>query len=210
MGALFWALAAPVVGALLYRFLHDQPRLTRSFDITMYVAVPLLIVWQVFGHVIEHHGWEVPHLIMLLGVMGLGLGLPILIEHLYSQTKFSVELLSVLAGLTGLALHAVLEGISLNSDTIPITAPIIAHRLMVGLMIWWVLFPRYGQWPAAIGICSLLAATTMGFLLAGTLPEAALSGTSGEVFQAFVTGSLLHVVVHERFHGNPHDHSHHA
>ncbi|MDE2732473.1 MAG: hypothetical protein OXM02_02460 [Bacteroidota bacterium] len=209
MVVLLGALVAPVVGAILYRFLHNSPRLTRAFDLSMYLTVPLLIGWQVFGHVVDHRGWDAAYILMMLGVMGLGFGLPILIEHLYHQTRFSVELLSVLAGLTGLAFHAVLEGISLQGEIITITAPILLHRLMVGLMIWWVLFPRYGRWPAAAGIGSLLAATTIGFSLGGMLPEAMLHGTSGEMFQAFVAGSLLHVVLHESAHGSPHDHSNH-
>ena len=209
MVVLLGALAAPVAGAVLYRFLHENPRLTRAFDLSMYMAVPLLIGWQVFGHIINQHGWDVAYILMMLGVMGLGFGLPILIERLYHQTKFGVELLSVLAGLMGLALHAVLEGISLQGEAITIAAPILLHRLMVGLMIWWVLFPRYGRWPAIAGICSLLVATTVGFSLGGILPEAMLHGTSGEIFQAFVAGSLLHVVLHESYHGSPHDHSNH-
>lgn len=209
MENLLLALAAPVAGAVLYRFLHDHPKLTRAFDLTMYVAVPLLIAWQVFGHVVEHYGWDLTRILMLLAVMGVGFGLPILIEHLYKQTRFGVELLSVLAGFSGLALHAVLEGMALIGEAMTITGSILLHRVMVGLMIWWVLFPRYGRIAAIFGISSLLATTAVGFFLAGALPEAALTGSTGEVFQAFVAGSLLHVVLHESAHGSPHDHSKH-
>ena len=209
MENLLLALAATVAGAVLYRLLHDHPKLTRAFDLTMYVAVPLLIGWQVFGHVVEHYGWDLTRILLLLGVMALGFGLPILIEHLYNQTRFGVELLSVLAGFTGLAIHAVLEGVSLKGEALSIVGAIALHRIMVGLMIWWILFPRYGRLPAILGICSLLAATTVGFFLGSSLPEAALSGTNGELFQAFVAGSLMHVVLHENYHGSPHDHSKH-
>ena len=206
MYSLLAALATPIAGASLYRLLHDQPRLTRAFDIFMYIAVPLLVFWQIFGHVIEHHGWDVIYLLILFGIMALGFGLPITIEHLSHRTTHSVKVISVLAGFSGLALHAILEGISLQGETITITAPLLLHRIMVGLMLWWVLFPRYGRIPAVIGIAGLLAATTVGYFLAGLLPEAALSGTSGEFFQAFVAGALLHVVLHKNHNGNPHSH----
>ncbi len=203
MTPLIGALGAPIVGALLYRILHDQPKLTRIFDLCMYIAVPGLVLWQVFGHMIEHHGWGSTKIWVSSLFMILGFALPILVEKLYHHAAPNVEKLSVLAGFSGLGLHAMLESVTLNAPDVFVSGPLILHRMVVGLMIWWVLYPRYGRWIGVIGIAGLLVVTLLGYLLAEILPD-----SGGEYFQAFVAGSLLHVIFHERHHGDPHAHTH--
>ena len=203
MTPLLGALGAPIVGALLYRFLHDQPKLTRVFDVGMYIAVPGLVLWQVFGHMIEHHGLNLTMISVSVLLMALGLAMPIVIEKIYHRAASKVEKLSVLAGFSGLGLHAMLESVTLDSPEMFVSGPLVLHRVMVGLMIWWVLYPRYGRWIAIVGIGGLLLVTVIGYLLADSLPN-----SGGEYFQAFVAGSLLHVIFHERHHGEPHTHSH--
>ena len=205
MAPILYALAAPVIGVILYPLLHDNPKLTRAFDRCMYVIVPLLVLTQVLGHQIQDHGWEPVGLLILLGVMALGILIPIGIEHVSHSIAPKTEGLSIIAGFLGLGLHALLEGSSLNADSPTALVPIVVHRVAVGLMIWWILHPRYGSFIAMFGIVGLLSATLAGFLLADLLPH---DFTGSDLFQAFVAGSLLHVIFHERHHGSPHDHSH--
>ena len=205
MELLLYALAAPVIGVLLYPVLHDNPRLTKTFDRSMYVVVPLLILTQVLGHQVEHNGWAPGGILVLLGVMVLGLLIPIGIEHISHNIAPKTEALSVIFGFLGLGLHALLEGSSLNTDSSTIIIPLAVHRLAVGLMVWWILYPRYGLPIAIIGIAGLLSTTLAGFFLADILPH---GFTGSDLFQAFVAGSLLHVVFHEHHHGSPHAHDH--
>ena len=203
MEPVLYALATPVMGALLYPLLHDHPKLTRVFDRCMYVIVPLLVLSQVLGHEIAHHGWELAGILLLLGVMALGLLMPVGVEYVFHGIASKTEALSIIAGFLGLGLHALLEGASLSTDSPTAWIPIAVHRVAVGLMIWWILYPRYGLYIAMFGIAGLLSTTLAGFLLEGTLPH----GFAGsDLFQAFVAGSLLHVIFHERHHGSPHDH----
>ncbi len=205
MELLAYALAAPVIGVILYPVLHDNPRLTKIFDRCMYVMVPFLVLTQVLEHQIEHHGWAPAGIFILLGVMVLGLLIPIGIEYLSHSIAPKTEALSVIAGFLGLGLHVLLEGSSLNTDSSTIIIPLTVHRLAVGLMIWWILYPRYGLPIAIFGIAGLLSTTLTGFFLANILPH----GFAGsDLFQAFVAGSLLHVIFHEHYHGNPHAHDH--
>ncbi|MXY07047.1 MAG: sodium/proton-translocating pyrophosphatase [Rhodothermaceae bacterium] len=203
MVPLLYALIAPVVGAFLYPVLHDQPRLTRAFDRTMYVVVPLLVLIQVFGHEITHHGWDLVSIVTLVGAMALGLLMPIVINHASHGIAKKTGTLSIIAGFLGFFLHALLEGASLNTDQPINTLPIAIHRIAVGVMIWWILRPRYGTVIAMAGIAGLLATTATGFILSGVWANE-LVGSSH--FQAFVAGSLLHVIFHESRHGGPHSH----
>ena len=80
----------------------------------------------------------------------------------------------------------------------------ILHRLPVGMAIWWSLRPNLGA-PVAVGIFALIiTATAAAYFLGG--PVVALAETrSLAFFQAFVAGSLVHVVAF----GVSHDHSGH-
>ena len=171
MDPLLYALGAPVIGALLYPALHDQPKLTRFFDRSMYVVVPVLVLIQVFGHQIAHDGWKPISILSLVGAMALGLLIPISIEHISHGIAKKTEILSIVAGFLGLFLHALLEGVSLNTDQPITTLPIAIHRLAVGLMIWWILHPRYGTVIAMAGIAGLLVTTASGFFLSGILAD---------------------------------------
>jgi hypothetical protein len=56
----------------------------------------------------------------------------------------------------------------------------------------------------AIGIGALVGVTLAGYAL-GTEVLEAVHGAGGDLYQAFVSGSLVHVV----FHQGRHDHTHH-
>ena len=189
------SLAAPIMGALLYGWLHDRPAATRIFDGFMYIAVPVLVIWQVIPHTWADHG------ILVLVVLALGIGLPTLIERLSTSLALHTDNVALLVGLSGLVLHAFLEGAALVPRGTGIVPAVILHRLLVGLTIWWLLRPRHGFGRASLGIAVILAATVAGYA-AGT--QFFGHGGGVELYQAFVGGSLLHVV----FHKGRHDHQH--
>ena len=108
--------------------------------------------------------------------------------------------LAILGGLTGLGLHAFLEGAALTPEGTSVTAAVVLHRMPVGLVIWWMLRPRHGFAAGALGIAGIGVATVAGYAAGAEL----LHGSGVELYQAFVGGSLLHVV----FHQSRHDHRH--
>jgi hypothetical protein len=73
----------------------------------------------------------------------------------------------------------------------------------VGLVIWWLIRPRHGIGLASLGIATTVLATLAGFGVGGEILGDA-HGPMVELYQAFVSGSLVHVV----FHQGRHDHSH--
>jgi hypothetical protein len=81
------------------------------------------------------------------------------------------------------------------------------HRVPVGLIIWWLLLPRHGPVAAAGGVGSVILVTWAGYLV-GTGMAGAAHGAPVELYQAFVSGSLVHVVFHQGRHDHDHDHNH--
>ena len=198
------ALVAPVVGVLLYILLHNRPNTMRTIDTIVFVSLPLLVLWQIFPHL-----WFERQIGPLMAVFA-GLGVLYLIERISHRVARHTDNLAIFLGVASMVLHALLEGGALMPATanapLPFTLAIVLHRIPVGLLIWWLLEPRHGTVAAVAGVGAILLATTVGFA-AGTeiLPDehAAL-----ETYQAFVAGSLLHVVFHQGRRDHDHDHDH--
>ena len=199
MGYLIAVAFAPLLAPVLYRVLHDRPSAVETFDKFVYLAVPMLVAWQVLPH-----AWEEQNVLLILAVTG-GLVLPILVERAIQSIADETDNLAIAAGLSGLVLHALLEGAALTptSPDPPLVAAIILHRIPMSLVIWWLIFPRFGTKKAAAGIGLLVLATLAGYSL-GSEFLSGLQGDGPALYQAFVSGSLIHVV----FHQGRHDHDH--
>jgi len=195
------ALAAPVLGPILYATLHGQDRAVRLVDRFVYVAVPALVAWQVLPFAIDQRS-----AVVIVAVVA-GLLIPTVFERASRSMERHADDLAIAVGLSGLVIHAALEGAAFA----PLGAPVdpafglavVLHRVPVGLIIWWLLRPRHGIPAAAAGVGSLVVATLLGVILGGELLGAG-HGPGAKLYQAFVSGSLMHVV----FHQGRHDHNH--
>lgn len=202
MGYLLAAAFAPVLGPVLYRLLHPHPRAVGLVDGFVYVAVPALVAWQVIPH-----AWDEQSIVPLV-VVTVGFLLPAVVERASHALADQTDNLALVVGISGLALHAGLEGAAFAPGAGPtevaFVLAVILHRIPVGLVVWWLVRPRFGQGAAALGVASLVLATVAGWGLGSEiLTEAHASGA--ELFQIFVSGSLVHVVYHQGRHD--HDHS---
>ena len=99
-----------------------------------------------------------------------------------------------------------MEGVALAPEGAVVTAPVILHRIPVGLAIWWILRPRHGFVGGLLGIGFIAAATVVGYALGG---EVVGDGEGIGLYQAFVGGSLVHVVFHQARHDHRHERAHH-
>ena len=191
------ALAAPIAGALLYGWLHRRPGTARVFDGCMYLAVPALVAWQVLPH-----AWAEDEGLPAIVLLAAGAAAPALAERASRALAPHADNLALAAGLSGLALHALLEGAALAPAGAGFAAAVILHRVPVGLAVWWMLRPRHGLRGGALGIGVLCAATVAGYAIGANLHDGHATGV--DLYQAFVGGSLLHVV----FHQSRRDHRH--
>lgn len=183
------AVLPPFLGAALYTGLHGHPVGARVVDRALLFAVPLLLGWHVVEHGLEEAGWAVfPALVV-------GAAVPWAIARLSRGAANRTDELSLVAGLSGLALHALFEGAVLPGADASLTVAVAVHKAPVGFIVWWMIRPRYGKaW--GFGALSALAAATLAGAAAGGALES-WSGSGTELYQAFVSGSLLHVVLHQ-------------
>ncbi|MXW56380.1 MAG: hypothetical protein F4X22_09025 [Gemmatimonadales bacterium] len=199
MAAFIAALLAPVAGVLLYLWLHNRPSTIRAIDTAVLWILPVLVVFQVLLH-----AWPEVHIAPLIAVV-LGAGALYLVEKISHSLARHTDDLAIFLGVFSMAVHALLEGGALipAAASAPFAFAVILHRVAVGLLIWWLLEPRHGVGLAMAGVGAILVATTVGFA-AGTelLPD---GHAAVENYQAFVAGSLLHVVFHQGRRDHRHD-----
>jgi zinc transporter ZupT len=197
-------LAAPVAGPVLYSLLHEQPRAVRLVDGFVYLAVPVLVALQVLPSAWQHR--SVPVVAALL----CGILVPTALERASRLLHRYTDSMALVVGVSGLLLHTLLEGAALvpGEDGVPVafTLAVILHQIPVGLVIWWLLRPRYGAALAAVGVGSIVLGTLVGYSM-GAEVLGDLHGEGAETFQALVSGTLVHVVFHQGRHDHAHEHA---
>jgi len=135
----------------------------------------------------------------------LGLAFPVVVEHGFRSALHEAHVVVLLLAALGLVIHAIIDGIALlpaqGSD---LAHAVILHRLPVGMAIWWSLRPSLGT-PVAVGAIVMISlATSLSYVLGAPMVELAAARSLAMV-QAFVAGSLIHIVAF----GLTHEHDAH-
>ncbi len=124
-------------------------------------------------------------------------------EHMARITAGTLNAVSTALSVAAVIFHelgdgAALSGVLAGHDHAAggaMAGAVIAHRIPFGMALWWILRPRFGFGAAAAALGAVGAATCTGYVLAPAL-AGFVSGTGFAHVQAFVAGSLLHVVAH--------------
>ncbi|GLS82078.1 metal transporter [Paraferrimonas haliotis] len=193
-----------LLGPLFYRFFGQQNGITKAIDGFVFVTLGGLLLTHILPEML-HHGGIAALAMILLGLFG-----PTVSERAFAKHSQLTHNITVLLAFFGLLLHTFIDGtsisISTHDDAIGAYLPIgiILHRLPEGLAIWWLLSPQFGNRWASVAIAAMLTATVAGFGV-GELYANQLAFDNTVLLQAFVTGSILHVILHQ-----PHvDKNHH-
>lgn len=118
-----------------------------------------------------------------------------LLERLFREATDAAHLVIVAIAAIGLLTHAIVDGVALlpQSGT-GLAYAIVIHRLPVGMAIWWTVRPSFGNSIAVIVFALIILATTAGYFVGEPIIEVAEARTLA-MLQAFVSGSLIHVVI---------------
>ncbi|MEM7282194.1 MAG: hypothetical protein AAF438_11255 [Pseudomonadota bacterium] len=203
------SLVALVMGPLLYGACQRTQSLRGSLDGLLFVT----IVGLVFVHIVPDV-FEVAGATALL-FLAAGLLVAILAERAQDFGSGDRYGWIVALGAIALVVHAVMDGIALlpvdHSHAVGfgghhghshgaggangyVAFGVILHRIPVGMAIWWAVRPRLGQKTAVAAIFVIAIATSAAYILGE--PVVALMEDKGVAcFQAFVAGTLLHVMV---------------
>jgi len=143
-------------------------------------------------------------------LVAFGYLLPTVLELVVRRAAATLHLASLVLALLGLLLHALLDGAGLAGSELEagfgLAAAIVLHRFGVGMMIWLIMQPAFGNRFAWLMLSGMAAATILGFEYSRHLLP--LTGASGiSILQAVIIGTIMHSLVH-RGHVHPGPHSH--
>jgi hypothetical protein len=192
-------------GPLLFQWMSSNHPLARTLDRLIVVVLVLLVVVLLIPDIVEPLGWSAPAWLFI------GYLLPGLLERLIRRAAQTLHLLSLYVALIGLLLHAVLDGAGLAGSELRddggLAAAIILHRFGMGLMLWLIMQPAFGNRIAWATLFAMAAATITGFEFSERLLPYAGDSLIAAV-QGVIVGTIIHSLVHrEHVHdGDRHDH----
>ena len=141
-----------------------------------------------------------------IGAFVLGISTPLLFERIQGHFSKTHHFAILLGGLA-LSLHALIDGVAIGAGAADqslmiLAAGVVLHRLPVGLALWWLVQPTFGNRIGWAVLVTIAVATGAGYWFGGEWYQIASPQMLG-IFQGFVSGMLLHVI----FHNLDHDHS---
>jgi hypothetical protein len=198
---LFLSLLAIALAPVFLKIASKRHSALAFMDAFILFAVVGLVVLHILPESLIHAGIKAAFAALL------GLLLPFLMNHLlkpkgHSHCEVHGSILTI--AWIGLAAHAVLDGMALSEANhlqmheeggASLAYAVILHRLPEGMGLWRVLQPRYGNFFGAVGLAGMMLATSLGFFSGSTLAEHMSEGPL-MTFQAFMGGTLLHLIFH--------------
>lgn len=184
------------VGPLIYQTFGPLRRTDKIVSGIVLVVVSGMILIEVLPEVYHEIGvWTI--ILALIGFVG-----PTLIERVFRQAANTTHILTLILGLSGLVIHAMLDGLAVKMDdhqgTHHLTMAVIMHRLPVGLTIWWMLKPLLGERYALAFLVLMGVSTFVGYASGESISHYQHHALFS-VLQAVIAGSLLHVIVHKPY-----------
>ena len=184
------SIAVLLAGPLLLWLARKQPLLLALLDGFTLFAVGGLVCLDILPHAMEQSGWGVIPLALA------GLFVPTVFERLRTRGAARAHATALILGMLGVGSHAILDGTALaNDDSFALVLAVLLHRLPVGLVVWSLVQPKYGNRSASLVLAGIAIATAIGYFAGGSVTEHLGSRGVG-YFTALVAGSLLHVLVH--------------
>ncbi len=186
---LILSIAALLLGPVIYAKSRENPTLRRILNGLILVTIAAIITVHIIPEALRHGGTLAVVLIVL------GILFPMILERLFSKATDAAHLFIVAIAAMGLLIHAVIDGIALLPESGKgLAYAIVVHRLPVGMAIWWAVHKNFGKIVTAVVFAAIILATTAGYFIGDSIIEMAEARTLA-MLQAFVSGSLIHVVL---------------
>ena len=209
------SLGSFLFGPLFQIVARNSRRGTSLLDGYIFVTVPAILLLFLLPELYAKNGWQV-FLFALAGLL-----LPKLQKSHGKTEDENFSNLTLFFIVVGLSFHALLEGMTLSASNtngqqyqISFGLALVLHHLPVSIFFWWLIRSSLGFVWGGLAILSLMVATITGFFLTDFL-SVWISGNGWSFFQAFVVGSLAHVIIDhplkaEHAQDVHHNHEHHT
>lgn len=192
-----------LLGPAVYEFGRTRPTLRQFLDGIVFITIAGIVFVHIIPESIEAGGNAA--IVFLL----LGLAFPVLLEHRFHDAVPQAHGFILALAALGIVVHAAIDGIALvpaaDGDFWrgnELAVSVVLHRLPVGMAVWWSIRANFGKM-TAFGVFALIIAVTVAAYLAAEPVIAMAAASSVAWFQAFVSGSLIHVAAFGARHEHP-------
>lgn len=206
------SLVALALGPLLYGACQKIDYVRSALDGLLFVTIAGIVLVYIAPEVFDIAG------LTAMAFLVAGVGFAFLVERWPALGEGDRYSWIIVLGAIGLGIHATIDGIALlpeghlngaEVDALDdhdhgaglagllenhLALGVILHRIPVGMAIWWTVRPRLGK-TIAIGALTIIAVATSSAYLLGEPVIALMEAKGVACFQAFVAGTLLHVIV---------------
>ena len=189
-------------GPVIFLWISKGGRVAQAIDRVIVLALIVLVGLLLLPEIVQAMGW------FAIALVAAGYLLPTVLELIIRRAAATLHLASLTVALAGLLLHEMLDGAGLAGSQLAadgsLAAAIILHRFGVGMMIWLILQPAFGQRAAWLMLIGMAAATIAGYEFSIYLLPLA-GGFAIFAMQAVIIGTIIHSLVHR---GHVHHHPH--
>jgi len=197
---LILSITALLLGPIIYALGRRNPVARQILDGFIFITIAGIICVDIIPESLAVGGT------LAIVFLAAGILFPVILERGFHSAFHEAHVLVLIIAAIGLVIHAIVDGIALlpagGSD---LAHAVILHRLPVGMAIWWSLRPNLGVGVAVAAFVVISLATAVAYSLGGPVVELAEARSIAYV-QAFVSGSLIHIVAF----GITHDHGGHV
>jgi hypothetical protein len=195
MTLLLLSILSLALGPILDRFASRKVSIVVFLEGFVAATILGLVLGHILPEAVEIGGWT------CLPVAFVGLIGPQLLEKWTRESELRIHGTVATLALAGLFLHTLLDGAALSGThgdaaaSSALGVGVVLHRLPVGLTVWWLVRRSAGTITAVVSLIAICTGTLIGYR-AGVAAISSLDTISVALFQAFVAGSLVHVVLH--------------
>ena len=196
---LLLSIIALAIGPFVYELGRRRPAVRQFLDGLIFITIAGIVCVHTIPDAI-HVGGNIVFVFLLLG-----LAFPIVLERSFHDAVPQAHGFILVLAALGMTVHAAIDGVALapgsavsTGETLffgisPLAFSVVIHRLPVGMAIWWSLRPAFGKTIALAAFAVMISATAAAYFFAENFIDLT-DATSVACFQAFVSGSLVHVV----------------
>lgn len=196
---LILSIAALLLGPVIYALGRRNPVARHILDGFIFIMIAGIICIHIIPEALVTGG-RLALLFLIIGIT-----FPVILERGFHGAFRDAHAFILVVAAIGLVIHAIADGIALlPREGGDLAYAVILHRLPVGMVIWWSLRPNLGAPVAIAAFAAISIATAAAYVLGGPMVELAEARSIAYV-QAFVSGSLIHVVAF----GVTHEHDGH-
>ncbi len=200
---LILSIVSLLLGPFVFELGRKQPVLRQFLDGMVFITIAGIVFVHIVPEAIDTGGNAA------IAFLLLGLAFPVLLEHRFHDAVPQAHGFILVLAALGIVVHAAIDGIALVPSGEggfwrgnELAVSVVVHRLPVGMALWWSVRTNFGR-TTAIAVFVLIIVATVAAYVAAEPVLAIAAASSVAWFQAFVSGSLLHVAAFGTSHEHP-------